>query len=171
VLVRWLVQVELMSSTGILVAAHSAQLINAMFLPQHAVVLELLAAGQRKPAFKYLSAALDLHYMPVMSTIAPPVDLANNKGAELRRSIEYYQQCRARNVTAFESATIGICARAHLLSPVYVPLERLREVLFDAVDTVGAYGLRHPMWAPIANISGQPVQPFGVLPTAKFKRY
>ena len=39
-------QVELMAGTGILIAPHGAALVNAIFLPQHAVVIEVRSTGQ-----------------------------------------------------------------------------------------------------------------------------
>ena len=40
--------VELMGGTGILIAAHGAALVNAMFLPQHAVVIEIFPYLMKK---------------------------------------------------------------------------------------------------------------------------
>ena len=40
--------VELMGGTGILIAAHGAALVNAMFLPQHAVVIEIFPFLMKK---------------------------------------------------------------------------------------------------------------------------
>ena len=34
-------QIAKMAGTGILIAAHGAALVNSMFLPQHAVVIEV----------------------------------------------------------------------------------------------------------------------------------
>jgi hypothetical protein len=50
-----------MSRTGILIGAHDASLMNAAFLPAHAVLVEMYPAGIRRPTYRYLAEAAVSH--------------------------------------------------------------------------------------------------------------
>jgi hypothetical protein len=67
-------QVRLMAGTGLLIAAHGAHLANAMFLPQHAAVIELFPPLMYKGTYRYLSALAGLHYFSVHSRHLLPVN-------------------------------------------------------------------------------------------------
>ena len=47
-----------------------------MFLPAHAVLVELFAFGTKRNTFRHLSSLLDLHYFPVYSWERVPPDAA-----------------------------------------------------------------------------------------------
>ena len=49
-------QILKMAETGILVAAHGAALVNSMFLPQHAVVIEVRSSSSVFVPFVFASA-------------------------------------------------------------------------------------------------------------------
>jgi hypothetical protein len=76
-------QVELMSSTGILIAPHGAALANIMFLPAHAVVIELFPYLMKKNTYRYLANLLDLQYYPLYSWELLPRNLTQFYGVAL----------------------------------------------------------------------------------------
>lgn len=58
-------QVRLMSETGVLVAAHGAALLNAMFLPQHSVVVEIFPYLMRKTTYVHVASMFGHFHLPI----------------------------------------------------------------------------------------------------------
>ena len=79
--------VEKMAGTGILIAAHGAALVNAMFLPQHAVVIEIFPYFMKKlmwvlwiyelqyPAFMFVFIVRPTSCSSVMRASLPFLDI------------------------------------------------------------------------------------------------
>ena len=63
-------QIATMAATGILIAAHGAALVNSMFLPQHAVIIEVFPWKFKKATYINLAAMLGLWHMPIYT--GPP---------------------------------------------------------------------------------------------------
>jgi len=60
-----------MAGTGILVAGHGAAMVNSIFLPQHAVVVEIFPYLMKKWTYGHLAALAGLWYFPVYSWERP----------------------------------------------------------------------------------------------------
>ena len=126
-------QVEAMASTGILVATHGAHLMNMLFLPRGAVVIEVTPPLLKSPTYSNLAAMWGLRYMPVYSRQAVPRDMCHLYASRVQSDPEYIETCVRRNITGYESMLLSICNRFSKASPLVVPQRALRRTLADAV--------------------------------------
>ena len=129
-------QVAAMASTGILLATHGAHLMNMLFLPRGAIVIEVTPPLLKSPTFASLAAVLGLTYFPVYSRQAVPRDMCHLYAARTQSDAEYIRGCVALNMTGYESLLTSICNRFSKASPLVVPQRALRRVLADAVEAV-----------------------------------
>ena len=98
-----------MSRTGILVAAHGAAVTNAMFLPQHAALVEIFPPLLKKLTYAALAHAAGVHHMPLYSTrLVPPEDADADAldGPKRMRGVTYARDCVAANVTSLDALRI-----------------------------------------------------------------
>ena len=167
-------RLALIAKTGILVAPHGSAMIYSMFLPAHAVVIELFGAGVRRTTFRYTAESTDVHYYPVFSSVSPPCGGSPAPAwAAALHSTVFYEQCTARNVTSYDAALLPVCASARAAAPIIVPLDMFNQVMYDAVDTISAFSLRNPVWLEIANTTGaiNNIPPFKEIQWDRFRKY
>ena len=139
-------QVELMSSTGVLIAPHGAALANIMFLPAHAVVLELFPFLMKKNTYRYLANLLDLHYYPVYCWDLLPRNLTQFYGVALMNEEYFWNNCVATNISSYDALNYHACNAASKNYPIVVSAPSIRAALNDAVDTIGAFSQKNPAW-------------------------
>ena len=100
-------QVELMAGTGILIAPHGAHLTNAMFLPQHAVLIELFPYLLKKNTYRHLAQMADLNYLPYYSwELLGPEYNRTVYGVALMQEGYYWVRATLRPVFASLCATL-----------------------------------------------------------------
>ena len=100
-------QVELMAGTGILIAPHGAHLANVMFLPAHAVVVEMFPYLMKKNTYRHLASMMDVHYMPIYSWELLPLNYTQFYGVQLMAEQYYYN-------SASHSVRCGGCRHANV---------------------------------------------------------
>ena len=140
-------QVKLMSETGILIAPHGAALANIMFLPVHAVVIELFPYLMKKNTYRYLANLLDLIYFPVYSWDLLPRNMTNFYGVALMNELYFWDNCVAMNISSYDALNYHACNAASKNYPIVVNEVQLRATLRDAVDTTGAFSRKNALWA------------------------
>ena len=144
-------QVELMSGTGILIAPHGAALMNSMFLPAHAVVIELFPPLLRNGVFSRLAATMGLLYYAIHSRTVLPPSLSHIMGPAIMGGPEFARECIETNMSSTDAFLHRWCNQASKTHPIVVPLRVLRRQLTDAVDAIGAYSLLNPEWKKLAD--------------------
>lgn len=156
-------QVSLMARTGILVAVHGAALANAMFLPAHAVLVEIFPYGMKKNTYRHLAGMADLTYFPLYSwsTLDPTVEEHRQKyyGVQLMAEEYYWSRCAAVNISSIDALNEHACNAASKNYPVVLGEEEvrgLRGILRDAVDIIAAFSLQNPAWKAIVDAQGLP---------------
>lgn len=152
-------QVTLMAGTGILIAPHGAALMNTMFLPAHAVVIEMFPYLMKKLTYRYLASMLDLHYYPYYSWELISPNRTDIYGVQLMNNYYFWNNCIAKNVSSYEGLLYHACNGASKSYPIVINPEQIRYILRDAVDTIGAFSLGNPQWKPIAEKEGIPIPP------------
>jgi hypothetical protein len=149
-------QVQLMANTGILIAPHGAALANLMFLPAHAVVIELFPYLMKKNTYRYLSGLMDLHYYPIYSWELLDTSLTQFYGVALMNELYFYNNCVATNITSFDALNVHACNAASKNYPIFVNIDELNVALGDAIDTIGAYSLQNKAWQAEVKKAGIP---------------
>ena len=139
-------QVSLMAETGILIAPHGAALANIMFLPAHAVVIELFPHLMKKNTYRYLASQLDLHYFPIFSWKLLPRNYTQFYGVALMNELYFWENCIAVNITSYDALNYHACNAASKNYPIVIEEDETRNTLRDAVDVIGAYSLKNPAW-------------------------
>jgi len=146
-------QVRAMAETGILVAAHGAALANLVFLPAHAVVIELFPYGMKKLTYANIASLADVAYFPLYASQRPPPG-DDEESANLFYSKYYYKNCAKQNLTSFDAIATHACNQAGKLMPVQVDIDRFERLLEVAIDNTGAFSLLNPAWASEAKDRG-----------------
>jgi hypothetical protein len=113
-------QVQLMSSTGVLVAPHGAALANIMFLPAHAAVIEIFPYLMKKNTYRYLCGLFDLLYFPVFSWELLPDTETQFYGVELMTELYFWENCVATNITSYDALNVHACNAASKNYPIVV---------------------------------------------------
>lgn len=149
-------QVELMSGTGILIAPHGAALMNSMFLPAHAVVIELFPPLLKNGVFERLAGTMGLLYYSVHARTVLPPNMTHMMGPAFMASPEFAKECISTNISSTDAFLTRWCNQASKTHPIVVPLRVLRRHLDDAVDAIGAYSLLNPVWKAEAEKLGLP---------------
>jgi hypothetical protein len=139
-------QVHLMAETGILIAPHGAALANIMFLPAHAVVIELFPHLMKKNTYRYLASQLDLHYFPIFSWKLLPRNYTQFYGVALMNEMYFWENCIAVNITSYDALNFHACNAASKNYPIVIEEDETRNTLRDAVDVIGAFSLKNPAW-------------------------
>lgn len=152
-------QVELMSGTGIVIAPHGAALANSMFLPAHGAMIELFPYLMKKNTYRHLAAMADLHYFPVYSWELLPHNLTGSYGVQLMNERYFFDACIATNISSYEALNVHACNAASKNYPSFVPITVFKEVLRDAIDSIGAFSLLNPAWKAVAETEGVKVTP------------
>jgi hypothetical protein len=131
----WEQQVQAMADTGILIAVHGAGLANIVFLPAHAVVIEVF------PYIMYASmyrdaAATAGHYYYRIQSIKPPNDSAS---AQLLHDQIFIDKCDGEEKHISSSAAFldYECNWRSKSSPIMLDLDQLRYTLALALDDIG----------------------------------
>ena len=159
-------QVALMAGTGILVASHGAALVNSLFLPQHAAVIELFPPLMKKLTYRNLAVKSGLHYFPVHSRVIPadgtpiegatPFNSSDYLGMTVMKDPRFVEECLQSNATSYESLVLGYCNWASKTLPIIVPRKGMRDAVLDAVDAIGAFSRTNPEWAALSKGEGVP---------------
>lgn len=152
-------QVELMSGTGILIAAHGATLVNSVFLPQHAVVMEVFPFHMRKTTYYHLANVMGLFYLPVYARSLPPYDeqTKGNWGMDLITELKFEEKCLIANQTTMDALLQHACNQVSKLLPMAIETSVYEQAIRDAVDLIGAYSARNLEWQQIrAKALGSP---------------
>jgi len=128
-------QVAAMSRTGILVAIHGAGLTNAVFLPAHAVVIEVFPYVMYASMYRDLAASAGLYYYRVQSLKPPNVSGA----AALLYEDAFVNQCdgEVRHISSPAAFLDYECNWRSKSSPLVLDLEQLRYTLALALDDIG----------------------------------
>lgn len=113
-------QVHLMAGTGILIAPHGAALANIMFLPAHAVVIEMFPYLMKKNTYRYLSHLFDLVYYPLYSWELLSPNTTGYYGVELMNEMYFYNNCVATNISSFDALNVHACNAASKNYPIVV---------------------------------------------------
>ena len=92
-----------------------------------------------------------------MYSRTPPPPASEDPAASLLYSRYFYDACVKTNISAYDAITTHACNQGAKLLPINVPLEALREALWHAADSTGAFSLLNPEWAAAAAAEG--VQP------------
>ncbi len=161
-------QVALMAGTGIVIAPHGAALANSMFLPAHSAVVELFPYLMKKNTYRHLAAMMDLHYFPLYSWELLPRNLTQYYGVELMNERYFWEHCTATNISSYDALNTHACNAASKNYPSVVPMDQFKEILRDAIDSIGAFSLLNPEWKAVADTEGVAVTP---APTAASDRY
>jgi hypothetical protein len=137
-----------------------------MFLPAHSVVIELFPRKIYSRVILNMAEMLDLHYFPVFSVVAPGLTEAEARAAEPpadlpppMRTQAYWDECGRANASSSDHNAYAVCREAARAAPAVVPAERLRDVIRDAIDSIGAYSLMNPEWKELSVTQGQPLPP------------
>jgi hypothetical protein len=150
-------QVALMADTGILIAPHGAALMNVMFLPAHAVVIELFPPLLKNGVFARLAATMGLlHYAVHARTVLPGARYPHLMGPAFMASPEFARDCIATNISSVDAFLQRWCNQASKTHPIVVPVRVLARHLTDAVDAIGAFSLLNPAWKALADAAGLP---------------
>ena len=164
--------VKLFSTTGILIAPHGDAMAMSVFMPAHSVTVEMFPYGVKRNTFRQLANFLDLHYLPIYSSLRlPPEGLGDDDPARKVYSAEFWEQCEARNFTGYDSATSPLCSAALSAHPLVVNIPELQVLLRDAVDCASSFSLKNPEWAALAPEEGMPVRPPPVKPPGQADKY
>lgn len=140
-------QVTIMSQTGILIGPHGAGLANSIFLPAHAVVVELFSIMMKKWSYSNLAATAGLLYFPVYGWDTLPANYSSSfYGVQLMQDNYFKDNCLKTNISSYDANTMHACNSASKYHPVIVPIDTFRQVLKDAVDAIGAYSPQNPAW-------------------------
>eukprot|EP01138_Halocafeteria_seosinensis_P004551 gb/GECG01004655.1/.p1 GENE.gb/GECG01004655.1/~~gb/GECG01004655.1/.p1 ORF type:complete len:836 (+),score=89.44 gb/GECG01004655.1/:1-2508(+) len=144
-------RIQQMAETGILIAPHGSPLTNLMFLPQHAVVIELFPYMLRSTLYARLSQLFNLFYIPVSAVSKPPY---NPQFTDVDHNLLYNEpfvsECEGLNRSALDTSTVSSCARAIPNYNVNVPLDKLDDALNQAVDLGASFSMDHEEWREIA---------------------
>ena len=149
-------QVDIMAGTGILIACHGAALMNTMFMPAHAVVIELFPPLMKINVYRNLAATMGLMYMPVYTRQALPVNFTQFMGSQIMARPEYAAACTANNITSYDAMLQRWCNWASKTHPIIVPIRVLKRHLDDAVDAIGAFSQLNPEWKDLSAAQGIP---------------
>ena len=144
-------QVELMANTGILIAPHGAALANIMFLPAHAVVIEMFPYLMKKNTYRYLTNLVDVHYYPMYSWDLLDHNETSFYGVRLMNEMYFWKTCVATNMSAYDALLYHACNAASKNYPIVINMVQLKQVLREAIDTIGAYSTRNPAWKNIVD--------------------
>lgn len=139
-------QILKMSRTGILIAPHGAALANIMFLPAHAVVIELFPFGLRRFQYSEIANTIGLLYFPVYSLNKLPPE-SDNRVKDILYSRSYYDNCVKQNVSAVDAYMIHECVQVGRMHPVIIPIPYFRDILTNAIDAIGAFSQSNAEWA------------------------
>ena len=164
--------VKLFATTGILIAPHGDAMAMSVFMPAHSVTVELFPYGIKRNTFRQLANFLDLHYLPIYSSLRVPVEKVA-RGDESARvySRDFWEQCESKNLTGYDSATLPFCTQALAAHPLVVNIPELKVLLRDAVDCASSFSLKNPEWAALAETEGLPVRPPPVKPPGQADKY
>jgi hypothetical protein len=151
--------VTLFSGVGILVAPHGDAMVNSVFMPAHAVVLELFPFMVKRNTFRQLANLLDIHYLAYHSKQRMPLDKVDRSKPEgLVYSRKFWDECEGKNYSSYDSVVSPVCMEALEAHPLVVVPKDLARVLKDAVDCSAAFSLKNPDWAALAPTLGLPVR-------------
>lgn len=157
--------IELMSSTGILIAPHGVHLAKTIpFLPSHAVVIDCFPYLTKNIVFQRISNFLDLHYFPLfslesLSELAMSIDNFNDlvtkyPSISMEQQRWFWEKCLSKNITSYESKGIKECSQVFQTYPIYLDPDRFERLMRDAVDGIAAYSTRNPAWKKIIQDEG-----------------
>ncbi len=163
-----------MASTAIFLSPYHAEFTNMVYLPSHAVALQIFPAGIRSNIHRYLSERSDLHYFALHSyqrvNRTDPL-YKSAEGFRLSAELDYYLDCIATNASSFEATAEPACRAANLQQPMIVPLEELRSLLNDAIDCTGLFSGRNKAWLDLPAEYKVDVPGFRMLPTDRYHHY
>jgi hypothetical protein len=131
-----------------------------MFLPVHAIVVELFPYLRKKTTYRHLATMADLHYMPLYSWDLLPPTRTDIYGVRLVNEDYFFNTCTARNISSYDALREHACNAASKNYPIIVNMRDLAVVLKDATDIVGAFAQRNAAWRSIADAAGiKPPEP------------
>ena len=134
-------QVAAMARTGVLIAPHGAALMNVMFLPQHAVLIELHPPLHQRNTYGNIAHMAGLKPVEIhCRDRLVDGDYDAVYGARLQADPVFVRDClgpEAPNISGFDAAVIGPCGMAIKAMPLVVPQRVLRRALVDALDAIG----------------------------------
>ena len=157
-------QVVKMAGTGILIAAHGAALVNSMFLPQHAVVMELFPYMLKKLTYFNLAGLLGLWYLPVFSGLPT----LTGKAAEAHFGVQqvhkkasngqdFLEGCVAANMSSVDALLHHRCNSVSKHLPVKVDIPAFSSALKEAIDIIAGFSAHREEWAQeLAQLKGSP---------------
>lgn len=137
----WREQVEAMAQTGILLAIHGAGLTNVLFMPAHAVVIEIFPYVMYASMYRDLAATSGLYYYRIQS-VKPP----NNSGAaNLLYEDSFMKKCDGINtenglehhISSPAAFLDHECNWRSKSSPLVVDPDQLRLTIAMALDDIG----------------------------------
>ena len=81
----------------------------------------------------------------------------------------FYENCVATNITSYDALNYHACNAASKNCPILVSETEMRATLRDAVDTIGAYSRKNPLWEAEFKDKGyaEPTVPSWVVSTRK----
>lgn len=132
-------QVALFAGTGVLVSAHGAGLINAIFMPKGAVVVEVAPFLGVTPLYARISEQARVRHLTVYSDAPSNASLHSGlEGmAELYGSERFAAECARRRLSSTDAPLEPFCNLASKRAQIEVSLEQLRAALRTALDDIG----------------------------------
>ena len=131
-------QVRAMAQTGVLLAVHGAHLMNSMFLPRGATVIEVTPPLLKSATFSNLAHTMGLRYLPVYSRVVIPPDFQHMYAARVQNDTEFLAECVAKNISSYDTLRVSICNRFSKAHPLMVPMRAIRRTLGHAVEALAA---------------------------------
>jgi hypothetical protein len=120
------------SEADIYIVVHGAGATNQLFLTTRAAVIEIFPFGRRAPMFKHIAAALNLHYIEVVSWLKG--SLSDGVCGGHLHTTEFFRKCQdassmANSLTECDEMTKNSC--------VIAPINTVEQALLSAYDFIG----------------------------------
>eukprot|EP01138_Halocafeteria_seosinensis_P006370 gb/GECG01006512.1/.p1 GENE.gb/GECG01006512.1/~~gb/GECG01006512.1/.p1 ORF type:complete len:791 (+),score=94.48 gb/GECG01006512.1/:1-2373(+) len=148
-------QIKKIANSGILLSAHGAGLTNAMFLPQHAVVIEMFPYKLRKTTYSNLAQMMQLNYLSVVAQEKPPYDDSlSGPNHNLLYQDDFVENCDKQNRSSIDTLNLFYCNMPTKNMPINAPIRQLRQTLSEAVKLIGAYSVDNEQWRAVQSERG-----------------
>jgi hypothetical protein len=131
---------------------------NVVFLPAHAVVIEVFSPLMKNDVYRRLAASVGVRYVSLHSRHVLPGALHQYSGVQIiHNKSEFVSSCVGKNASSYDGMLLAYCNRASKGHPIVVPQRALRRALDDALDAIGARSARgasqqqvsdDPAWGP-----------------------
>jgi Glycosyltransferase 61 len=143
-------QVKTSASTGIFISVHGAALMNSVFLPQNAAVIEIFPPLMKVTVYRNLANLMGLHYFPIYSRKLLSKEqerlYPDSTGPKIFQSDEFKRECIYNNISSYDALVRQHCNQGSKSYPTVIPIRTFKRSLEDAIDAIGAYSLLNKEW-------------------------